>query len=278
VLHIGLPKTGTSTLQNQVFPTLCSHSGVEYVGKRYVGIVSQHSPDSYGPAYQHITVKNNKGELRDVNFSISEYNIEIWKEIAKNPIVFNNVFFSNESIVTLEVNYMREILKIYRRIIDPVVLLTFRNFDDWLVSLYSHYSFAIWSAEGRFIPPDEFMSLTAVRNCFDLVSGHGAVHELLVEIFDDFIVCDGIALIEGNDQLDKFVAEAHLKPTSKMDRPGILNEGVYKERQSESLCNFGTLLDQNMELLKKIPFIQDLSERPAHTLDVRRSSELRSLI
>ena len=131
LLHLGLPKTGTTTLQHHLFERLFQQEKIEYLGKlitedRVTGEVAHHH--SEGAFIREVAEGRREGSLSELKKIMHPDLLNVYSEEGIT------IFYPGSSTLTFveRIKRLRELLSD----IDVTVLITIRRPVDFFYSLY----------------------------------------------------------------------------------------------------------------------------------------------
>ena len=146
VIHMGTGKTGTTYLQDIVFPELCKKKGIEY------------NPLIFSELFKLLSPINYKEFKKNINYLENNKFYEYKKEL-ESYIKNRKIFLSKESFCSLgfqlDVTFSKKLLDYFIPSFSAIIVL--RKHSDYLYSLYRQTIL-----QGNIVEYDEFLSYKKV--------------------------------------------------------------------------------------------------------------------
>jgi len=175
LLHIGLRKTGTSTLQRHIFPELCRVNGISYLGKAYDSDIHYHPRKSTDALYYTVPLReveglseagagnffpvnciDRTGSLRfsrDNKDVLIKYRNQILAPANEHhqlrSIMEGKWFASSENFLSDDDNKIDDLMNLFMILqeIQPLrLIVTLREIAPMVISLYKNISFDLLSS------------------------------------------------------------------------------------------------------------------------------------
>tara|TARA_S200000501_G_scaffold249423_1_gene233646 strand:- start:374 stop:1414 length:1041 start_codon:yes stop_codon:yes gene_type:complete len=193
VIHMGTGKTGTTYLQDIVFPELCKKKGIEFNPPIFSKLFWLLGPESYEE------YKNNLNYLEDNKFLEYKKDLETYIKNKK-------IFLSLESFCSLgyqlDVTFSKKLLAYFIPSFKAVIVL--RKHSDFLYSLYRQTIL-----QGNIVEYDKFLSYKKVNYSyafnqrFNFKNPKINISELsykkIIEDIEDLKNCKGVFIYNYDD-------------------------------------------------------------------------------
>jgi len=266
LLHIGLPKTGTTSLQQTFFPDLARSNAVRYLGKAYPKEPDQLDPGGNKGRFGTLGVPTGEGIAR-IQVPIKRHNRDSWASIADSALKAPPVILSNEVIVQgYEGVSFPEQMRIYHQVFDPIVVVTLREFGGWLRSFYGHQFWTRTRDGHTGYSADEFLADPEVRPCLSVLE-RGDRFEALAAQFDDILMVSGTSLINDLDYRRAFCARVGYPQPTETGLRSVHHQGVFRRPEAQTEIPEATLRFFERETA-------ELERRFRHRADLHRWHEI----
>jgi hypothetical protein len=197
LLHIGLQKTGTTSLQMSFLPALAALNDCDYLGKNYQKDASYTEKIEKEFTYTHLPINHNGQQLL-ISSLIEAENKIYWEAIAGRYRAPKPAIISSERIlITNKFDNWRSTMSLYKEIYNPIVLVSIRDVGSWVKSFYTHMAFIDFTRRRRHFPLEEFAQFESFALCMAFLAD-GERLRWLVKTFRDVVFFDAFrVLVDG---------------------------------------------------------------------------------
>lgn len=159
-VHIGLGKTGTTTLQDKLFYELNNKDIINYLGKVQVE-KNQHLYNFSSNLLKYLSGKSTNKP--DLNFTANQLNV-ISEEGFLSPLLNLSTYSANKNETAFPIKKtLLELKKLLQQKTDQIkILLTLRRQDSYLFSFYTHNFVKFFSKKD--ISFNKFINLLTSEN------------------------------------------------------------------------------------------------------------------